>query len=145
MGINSVRLTSLIPLESRFLSLISVYFFLSMLYTFIAFVWFILVEYFRARKYLPNCILKATGSYLLVFKKMKKNKIESEVASDSASTNIEDNIRVLNTSMFFFSLVRHAFILFNRLVFNIRLNSFLFGAIFTNSHCRKYNPIHWVS
>ncbi len=82
LGINSVRVSSLIPLESRFMSLISLYFFLSMLYTFLAFIWFIMAEYLKTRKFFPIFVLKALG----------KNKIES---TDSSNSNIEDNIRVI--------------------------------------------------
>ncbi len=82
LGINSVRVSSLIPLESRFMSLISLYFFLSMLYTFLAFIWFIMAEYLKTRKFFPIFVLKALG----------KNKIEN---TDSSNSNIEDNIRVI--------------------------------------------------
>ena len=93
LGINSVRVSSLIPIESRFTPLISFYFFLSMLYTFLAFVWFILAEYLKTRtKNWPTFILKI----------LKKNKIRNE---NSSNWNIEDNIEMiqkLNTAVLFF-------------------------------------------
>ena len=100
LGINAVRVSSLIPVESNYMPFISVYFFLSMLYTFLAFIWFILAEYFRSKKYLPYFLLKAS----LVCRSccsIKKNKIQSSVQDSSDSINFDEIVRIVNISMLF--------------------------------------------
>lgn len=100
LGINSVRVSSLIPIESRFMSLISIYFFLSMLYTFIALVWFIQAEHYRAKKYLPYYVLKVRDAWKFVFKLIIRTKNRVNHLDSEASLNIEESVRKLNAWIF---------------------------------------------
>jgi hypothetical protein len=86
------------PIQSNGLPLISLFFLFSLSYTFIAFVWFSIVNEMKTRKYLPQ-ILNVYMSKL-----RKKNKIETN--SNNSDNLTELNISILNKIAF--SLVTFA-------------------------------------
>jgi hypothetical protein len=90
-AIISVRVSGDIPVQSVYLPLISLFFFLSIFYTFLSFIWFIAAEQLKTRKYAPkfiqNLASKIKNRNLVTFFKESK---------DDKQVEIETTINYLN-------------------------------------------------
>lgn len=98
MGIISVRVAGDIPVQSDYLPLITLYFFLSLIYTFISFLWFAIVSFLKDRKYLPSWL-----NLLLNSIKNKINAFRSESREQKNDACFDKNISILN--LIFFTLM----------------------------------------
>ena len=58
MAMIAIRVSSLMPVQSSYLPLISLYFFLSLFYSMIALTWFVIMDRFQQKKDLPNFLKK---------------------------------------------------------------------------------------
>ena len=57
-SVNSVRVSSDMPVESEFLPMVTLYYILGISFVFLAFNWFILANEFSTKNNLPKCLLK---------------------------------------------------------------------------------------
>jgi hypothetical protein len=97
----AIRVSSFIPIQSDYLPLISLYFFFSLLYTMISFIWFLVYEMIKSKKYQPKWLK------LLRF---GKNKVHNE--SINNLQELEKDFSLMNQIAFilmflvmFFSLI----------------------------------------
>ena len=81
MAIISVRVSSDIPIQSDYMPLITLYFFLSILYTFSSFLWFVIAEHLKSNKIRIKFIVDLK-------KKFRSNK----------SSNETNNLDINNTN-----------------------------------------------
>ncbi len=58
LAIYSLRVSGDLPVQSQYFPLISIFFFIGLLLTFIAFVWFIAANYLRAKQRVPKILEK---------------------------------------------------------------------------------------
>jgi hypothetical protein len=93
MAIISVRVSADIPIQSEYLPLISLYFFLGLLFTFLSFNWFVVINSFRTNKSVP-LILK------IVSKKITNRFRLSNSENNDETENLIDTLNYL-----FFSLI----------------------------------------
>lgn len=96
MGIISIRVSSDIPVQSRYLPLITLFFLLSLFYTFISFMWFTILEMFKSKNTLPKCLL-LLANCLIKFRNLLNNCNKSPniknqtIAIRVYSRNVADN------------------------------------------------------
>ena len=98
MGIISVRVSGDIPIQSEYFPLISLYFFLSLFFTFTSFLWFATVSILREKKYLPLWLIKLS----------RRKKIIDEICKNSEHDKllyIEKEISILNSIFFVFIFI----------------------------------------
>lgn len=96
MAIISVRVASDIPIQSDYLPLISLYFILSLFYTFISLNWFVLLNHFRSKNSLPKFLESLAVFYKLFCFGIKeftcnKNKIRSFKADENKNETENNN------------------------------------------------------
>lgn len=103
MAIISVRVVSDMPAQSRYLPYISIYFILSLFFSFISFMWFILCDKFKISKSLPNIIIKI----IRFLKHSLNNKVKSNSKTNqqNGEINYEDYISTLNRFVFLVILI----------------------------------------
>jgi len=89
------------PNQSNSLPMISLFFLLSLSFTFLAFVWFAIINEMKTKKYLPKKL-----NYILSKLRRKGNKVESCINLNDC---IEYNISVLNKIAFVFISVLMTF------------------------------------
>lgn len=100
MAIISVRVVSDMPAQSRFMPYISIYFQLSLLFSLISFIWFIICEKCKTKKFLPIIIVK-----LIRFIKSKFiNKIKP-ISKQNDEINYDDYVATLNKLVFLVVLI----------------------------------------
>jgi len=91
-GILSIRVSSDIPIQSSYLPLISLFFIMNIVFSFVAFGWFVLVHNFRTKNYMPLFILKTFKRFKnleqFLFNKSKKNK--SQPKNSAKTEEIEE-------------------------------------------------------
>lgn len=79
-SVYSLRISGDIPMQSEYLPLITLYFVLSISYTFFSLFWFILANYFLTKTYLPKLVLLiGDGLHKLNTVKIYTVKNESEI------------------------------------------------------------------
>jgi hypothetical protein len=89
IAVYSVRISSDIPIQSEYLPLISLYFFLSILFTFIAMLWFIILNRFATNKKMPKLLMVVTEIMMNIIK--RKNKpAQVTPATEEKSDNIDE-------------------------------------------------------
>ena len=85
-AMTAVRISSDIPTQSDYLPLISLYMFLSIFYALISMSWFVSLNHFTSKKYLPKIILKVTWivrkCLFWIFVEEKKNETVKVKAVD---------------------------------------------------------------
>ena len=92
LGVYSLNVSNGFPLQSDYIPIVNIYFFLGILYTFFSFCWFILVEYLRGLPELPIVFTKI--SKLICIGYLEKNKIKNEF--DIELNNNNNNVEILN-------------------------------------------------
>ena len=85
LAVYSLRVSADLPVQSEYFPLISVYFFIGLLLTFISLVWFVVANSFNVNQHVPYILEKMTGVFL--------KKIEPEVNSRQ---HIENVVKILN-------------------------------------------------
>ena len=99
MAIISVRVSSDIPVQSDYLPLISLFFILSLFYTFISLYWFVLANYLRTKNKIPS-FLESLAKFLILlniaFKYRSKNKIKSIKNEEETTTKSEDKSKYID-------------------------------------------------
>lgn len=106
MAIISVRVSNDIPVQSEYLPLISLYFFLSLLYAFASFLWFTFLEYAKSQKKIE----KHFNHFLIFIKSFYNKKSNNRVynSNDENQSNIiyiETIIKMMNNFAFFIMLL----------------------------------------
>jgi hypothetical protein len=98
MGIISVRISSDIPIQSEYLPLISLFFFLSLLFTFISFNWFVIVNSFRTNNSIPFVLKIFSKNIESIYTRVlsKINRVSPACQSESSNDEIENLIKILN-------------------------------------------------
>lgn len=95
LGIISIRVSGDIPIQSSYLPLISVFFILNLLFIFVAFGWFCVLNQFRTKRYLPKFLSWILG----IFSKKTKAKIDGvQVQDDNAKGKKENEIFEMKTA-----------------------------------------------
>jgi hypothetical protein len=130
LGIISIRVSSDIPVQSSYLPLISLFFMLNILFTFVSFAWFVAYNRFKSEKYLPLFLIKIID---IIFKK-NPHKMNEQVAlnqvnenNQQTECNAESYDNVINDPDLNLSELLHK----NGSYFNEKLNKFnLIGFIF---------------
>ena len=109
-----MRVSSDIPVQSDYMPLISVFFFLSILFTFISFVWFVIAEKLRTKKFKLNFLKDLK-------KKLKINKAAVATYSNTQpeteaekEKEVQASVSLVNklafSLIFLFMLVSYAYI-----------------------------------
>jgi len=93
MATISLRLSSEIPVQSEVFPLISLYFMLSIFYTFLSLIWFSICEQFKTRKYVPACFKSLARRFhrqnpQIVIAKPKQNEENNEEISQQVASVI---------------------------------------------------------
>jgi hypothetical protein len=99
MAIISVRVSADIPIQSEYLPLISLYFFLGLFFTFISFNWFVAINSFRTNKSVPSILKNISKKIICLLNRFK-------LLSNSEFENNDETENSINTLNFlFFSLI----------------------------------------
>ena len=99
-SVYSLRLASEIPIQSKFLPMINLYFVFSIIYTFLGFFWFTIFENVKKVERLPF-LLQIISSYSLSFKNGScKKQVAIETKNDGMIKRKETDINVLNLIVF---------------------------------------------
>ena len=93
MSSNALRVSSQMPIQSDRLPLITYYFFLSLLYSFISFVWFFVIDRLKSKKSLPASFVK-----FIMMVKRRNNKVQS--ISNNETYVFDECISFLNEIAF---------------------------------------------
>ena len=101
MAIISVRVSNDIPIQSEYLPLITLYFVLSLFYTFISFAWFVYLEYLKSQKYLPAFTINFFLSLKRKIQFINKIKDKQNKTKSTGKNEIEETLAVLNNLVFF--------------------------------------------
>ena len=101
MAIISVRVSNDIPIQSEYLPLITLYFVLSLLFTFISFAWFVYLEYLKSQKYLPAFTINFFLSLKRKIQFINKIKDKQNKTKSTGKNEIEETLAVLNNLVFF--------------------------------------------
>jgi hypothetical protein len=102
MSTNALKVSDDMPIQSDHLPLITYYFFLSLLYSLISFVWFFVVDRLKSVKHVPSFILKLNA----LLEKTKK------VQTNNETDKLNECISFLNEIAFtlMFSIMSISFI-----------------------------------
>ena len=93
MSSNALRVSSQMPIKSDHLPLITYYFFLSLLYSFISFVWFFVIDRLKSKKSLPASLVK-----FIMMVKRRNNMVQS--ISNNETYVFDECISFLNEIAF---------------------------------------------
>ena len=96
MAILSVRASNDLPVQSDYLPLISLYFFLSITFTFISFNWFVFINNIRTETRLP----KFFTNIIKIWQKKISKRIENETNLNQKE-DFETFVSKLNTCAFY--------------------------------------------
>ena len=102
MGIISIRVSADIPVQSSYLPLISLFFLMNLLFTFISFVWFVFAEQFRTKNYLPSFFINVSDFYSKIKRQFsnkinrKQPKIETTIDVPNKSDDIFNKLKNMN-------------------------------------------------
>ena len=86
IAVYSVRISSDIPIQSEYLPLISLYFFLGILFTFIAMLWFIILNRFATNKTMPKLFM-VVAEFMKNIIKRKNKPVQVTPANEEKSDN----------------------------------------------------------
>ena len=93
-AMTAVRISSDIPTQSDYFPLISLYMFLSIFYALISMSWFVSLNHFTSKKYLPKIILKVTWivrkCLFWIFVEEKKNETVKVKAVDKNKVGLSE-------------------------------------------------------
>lgn len=88
LAIISVRVSGDIPVQSDYLPLISLFFFLSILYTFISFIWFVIAENLKIKKYMP-VFIQIIANQIQILNKRSRTAPVAKNETNEAAANVE--------------------------------------------------------
>ena len=98
----SVRVSNDIPIQSEYLPLITLYFVLSLFYTFISFAWFVFLEHLRSQKKLSAFTIKFFLSLKKIFNLTYKGQ---NMRNKTDKNEIEETLAVLNCLFFLMAFI----------------------------------------
>ena len=93
IAVYSVRISSDIPIQSEYLPLISLYFFLSILFTFIAMLWFIILNRFATNKTMPKLFM-VVAEFMMNIIKRKNKQVLVTPATEEKSDNKDEIVSI---------------------------------------------------
>ena len=96
-----MRIASQIPIQSDYLPLVSVYFFLSILFTFLSLVWFVTAEFLKNKKFNSKFLIKMTSRFNISNRVLKLKKTQTNTEnSTEISNHLEIDVSLVNKLAF---------------------------------------------
>ncbi len=130
LAIYSVRIASDFPVQGEYIPIISIYFIMGLLFTFISLVWFAYAEYLRTKKTMPKFMVKlahllSCRRFISWMNTKRNNKINAkQIAKFEEVNDLTHHVAILN--YFLFSII---------LSISLIANFVIWYLMFTN----KYN------
>ena len=130
LAIYSVRIASDFPVQGFYIPIISIYFIMGLLFTFISLLWFAYAEYLRTKKKIPKLMVKFSRlltclPFIYWVNSKQNNKIFAKsVAKSDEANDVTHHVAILN--YFLFSII---------LSISLITNFVIWYLMFTN----KYN------
>ena len=130
LAIYSVRIASDFPVQGFYIPIISIYFIMGLLITFLSLVWFAYAEYIRAKKQMPKMLIKLARLLTclpliswLNSKRKKKIFAKPDVESLDKPIDVAYHVTILN--YFIFSIM---------LLISLITNFVIWYLMFTNNY-----------
>ena len=102
MAIISVRVSADIPIQSEYLPLISLYFFLGLFFTFISFNWFVAINSFRTNKSVPSILKNISKKITFLLNRFRL--VNTELENNDETENLINTLNYLFFSLIFLSM-----------------------------------------